>query len=86
MAKALLLVVFCALASGCVSDQERTVQAQNIAEADAQACSFYGFKPGTPEFSQCRMARDQNRQLFRFGAYERLFQSIATAPAALLSW
>ena len=62
MAKALLLVVFCALASGCVSDQERAVQAQNIAEADAEACSFYGFKPGTPEFSQCRMARDQHRQ------------------------
>ena len=62
MAKALLLVVFCTLASGCVSDQERVVQAQNIAEADAQACSFYGFKPGTPEFSQCRMARDQHRQ------------------------
>jgi hypothetical protein len=60
--KAVLLVVFCALASGCVSDQERAVQAQNIAEADAEACSFYGFKPGTPEFSQCRMARDLNRQ------------------------
>ena len=62
MAKALLLVVFCALASGCVSDQERAVQAQNIAEADAQACSFYGFKAGTPEFAKCRIALEQHRR------------------------
>src|SRR4051794_8444368 len=49
----LLLVALGALSlAGCVTDQE----------LDHQACSNYGFKPGTNDYAQCRMSRDQNRQ------------------------
>jgi hypothetical protein len=38
------------------------VTASQERATDANVCANYGFKPGTPEFANCRMSRDQQRQ------------------------
>ena len=43
MPKAFLLIAFCMLATGCISDAER---AETIAESDHGACVSLGEKPG----------------------------------------
>src|ERR1700730_7857664 len=44
---------------GCASDRQI---AQNTADSDDAACRSYGAQPGTQEYFQCRMAKDQQRQ------------------------
>lgn len=44
---------------GCASDEE--MRRQYVADVNAQ-CRAYGFKPGTPEFSNCLMQIDVDRQ------------------------
>jgi hypothetical protein len=51
-----LAVLLALLLGGCdlTASQER--------ETDANICTNYGFRPGTTEFAQCQMSRDQQRQ------------------------
>lgn len=53
MKKAVLLGLL--LLSGCISREE-------IDANDDARCSSYGLKYGTPEYAQCRMGVDQQRQ------------------------
>ena len=57
--KAFLLIAFCMLASGCISDAER---AETSVESDHVACVSSGEKPGSPGYLQCRMLKDRQRQ------------------------
>jgi hypothetical protein len=57
--KAFLLIAFCMLASGCISDAER---AETSAESDHVACVSSGEKPGSPGYLQCRMVKERQRQ------------------------
>ena len=41
------------LLAGCNSEEQKKI--------DMQACSGYGFKPGTPEYANCMMQTAQNR-------------------------
>jgi hypothetical protein len=63
MKKALLLAI---LLGGCdvTASQER--------ETDANVCAGYGFRPGTVEFANCRMNRDQQRQAAGMAAIEQI--------------
>jgi hypothetical protein len=60
MPKAFLLIAFCMLVSGCISDAER---AEAIAESDHGACVSLGEKPGAPGYLQCRLLKDRQRQV-----------------------
>jgi hypothetical protein len=53
------VVILGMLSADCVSDEER---AANIAASDDGACQSYGASPGTTEYFQCRMMKDQRRQ------------------------
>jgi hypothetical protein len=59
MLKAFLLIAFCMLATGCISDAERT---ETIAESDHGACVSLGEKPGAPGYLRCRLLKDRQRQ------------------------
>ena len=72
-----LIVLSMVLLGGCISVEERERRQQLAAEheqAQRQAyrqrindrCASYGFRPGTPDFSNCVMQIDQgNRQMIR---------------------
>ena len=60
MPKAFLLIAFCMLATGCISDAER---AETIAESDHGACVSLGEKPGAPGYLRCRLLKDRQRQV-----------------------
>jgi hypothetical protein len=60
MPRAFLLIAFCMLASGCISDAER---AETIAESDHGACVSLGEKPGAPGYLRCRLLKDRQRQV-----------------------
>ena len=60
MPRAFLLIAFCMLATGCISDAER---AETIAESDHGACVSLGEKPGAPGYLRCRLLKDQQRQV-----------------------
>jgi hypothetical protein len=62
MNRLIYLTTLCLLAEGCVSDEER---AANIATSDDAACQNYGAAPGTSEYFQCRMTKEQSRQATR---------------------
>ncbi len=68
--KSVLLVSL--LLGGCdiTASQERAT--------DANICTNYGFKPGTNEFAQCRMSRDQQRQV----AYRTMIDQNARSSQA----
>ena len=53
MKRGALLIFVCALLSACASEPQIS---------DADACISYGAQPGTTEYFQCRMAKDQQRQ------------------------
>jgi uncharacterized lipoprotein len=55
----ILLAASVILLSGCLTSEER---AQQIADADDTQCQSYGAQPGSTEYFQCRMAKDQQRQ------------------------
>lgn len=57
MKRAVLLAI---MLGGCdvTASQERAT-AERVDTAD---CSNYGFRPGSVEFAQCRMSKDQQRQ------------------------
>jgi hypothetical protein len=58
-ASVILLIALCGSMTGCMSAEER---AQRISSADDDACQSYGAQPGTTEYFQCRMMKDQQRQ------------------------
>jgi multidrug efflux pump subunit AcrA (membrane-fusion protein) len=47
------LALLAALSAGCNSEEQKKI--------DMQACSGYGFKPGTNEYAVCMMQTAQNR-------------------------
>jgi len=55
----LLAAAVAGICSGCMSTEERNAR---IAASDQDACVSYGAQPGTQEYFQCRMAKDQQRQ------------------------
>jgi len=59
MRKLIFIGILLPFFSSCTSPQER---AAIIANADNDACVSYGAQPGTQEYFQCRMAKDQQRQ------------------------
>lgn len=48
------LVALATLLAGCNAADQKKI--------DMQACSGYGFQPGTPEYANCMMQTAQNRQ------------------------
>jgi hypothetical protein len=57
--------------AGCVTAEER---AQQILAKEREACTAYGFRPGTEQFAQCMMQTDHARM-----------QAVAALGGALLS-
>ncbi|MGH6797045.1 MAG: hypothetical protein ACREDI_01500, partial [Roseiarcus sp.] len=47
------LGLLAAFSAGCNSEEQQKI--------DVQACSGYGFKPGTSEYASCMMQTAQNR-------------------------
>jgi hypothetical protein len=73
-------LALCCLVAACVSDEERAV---NIAASDDAACQDYGAKPGTSEYFQCRMMKDQNRQATRTALAAAILSRPAPTPYVL---
>lgn len=53
MMRLILVALGCLFAAGCNQQPQLS---------DADECISYGAKPGTQEYFQCRMAKDQQRQ------------------------
>lgn len=61
------ILLFALFATGCADYARHSREydqkiAREKAAALMQRCSGYGFKPGTPDFSRCLMAADNNQR------------------------
>lgn len=74
MKRAVLLAL---LLGGCdvTASQERAT--------DANICAGYGFREGTAEFAQCRMARDQQRQAAGMAMVNQINRNNQESAAAM---
>jgi hypothetical protein len=68
------------LCTGCMSAQERSAA---IANTDDRACQAYGAAPGSQEYFQCRMMKDQQRQNANAAAAQMLLSRPQPTPYML---
>jgi hypothetical protein len=80
MGKFLLLIALCALASACMSSEER---AERISASDDAACQDYGAQPGTDQYFKCRMMKDQQRQATNAALATAILSRPTPAPYVL---
>lgn len=80
MRQILMISAMALLCAGCMSPQERYAA---IAAGDNSACQSYGAAPGSQEYFQCRMAKDQQRQSTNLAVAQMWINRPQPAPYVL---